>query len=149
MANGRGIFDIPAFKGPGIYAIVNRKKMRVYVGKAKDLNSRAKQHASGIEKGNHPNKNIQSDAGDKLDFLTLQVLPNNISDLEMGIIEKMYMISFKNSGFKLYNIQPHPDSIESSIIFDLECYYKTGSIISDVYMAKYNNHFCYDVLKSK
>lgn len=149
MANGRGIFDVPAFRGPGIYAIVNRGKMRVYVGKAKDLNSRAKQHAQGIVKGNHPNKNILNDATDKLDFLTLQTLPNNISDFEMGVLEKLYMLSFKRSGFELYNIQPYPENIESSIIFDLEYYYKTNEIISDVYMTKYNKHFCYDVLKTK
>lgn len=149
MANGRGIFDIPAFKGPGIYAILNRKKMCVYVGKARDLNTRAKQHVQGISKGNHPNKNILNDSSDKLDFLTLQVLQNNISDFEMGILEKLYMYSFMRSGFKLYNIQPHPENIDLSIVMDLECYYKTREIISDVYMTKYDKHFCYDVLKAK
>jgi hypothetical protein len=48
-------------EGGGIYAIVNVRDMRAYVGKTKNFNRRRKQHLSNLQNGVHPQIQLQSD----------------------------------------------------------------------------------------
>ena len=85
MAKQRSNFlKIPAYKGAGIYAIMNREKMSVYIGQTTDINARAKQHDEQLTSKTHVNKALQQDAdnGTKLNFIVLQRLPEDTKENE-------------------------------------------------------------------
>ena len=47
------VFDIPVYCGSGVYAIVNRSKMKAYIGKSGNIKYRAIEHENKIREGKH------------------------------------------------------------------------------------------------
>ena len=148
MAKQGKVLNIPFFKGPAIYAILNRNKMMVYIGQTQNVNKRAWQHDEQMSSNTHFNQSIQNDVndGEKLDFIVLHRMPENTTEKELKLLEKLFMLEFVNSGFKLYNQTMNTrNDLMSNIILDITSDYHISEIITDAYIAKYNKHFCYDV----
>lgn len=148
MAKQGKFLNIPFFKGPAIYAILNRDKMTVYVGQTQNVNKRAWQHDEQMSNNRHFNQSIQNDVnrGENLDFIVLHRMPENTTEKELKLLEKLFMLEFINRGFKLYNQTMNTrNDLMSNIIFDIAFDYHINEIITDAYMTKYNKHFCYDI----
>lgn len=97
------IFDIPEYNGAGIYAIVNKDDKRVYVGQSSNIRNRAIQHHNALINGNHQNQFLNFDRKKRFKFVILDKL---YSTTILTVFEKIYMISFEECGWQLYNIQP-------------------------------------------
>lgn len=148
MAREKFLFNRPVYGGCAIYAIMNRKKMTVYVGQTTNLKNRAKQHDEQLYKGNHVNKELQLSAkqGETLDFITLLRLPTGTSEDELKLLEKLFMFDFLNAGFTLYNETMNDRQVVmQNIVMMLSMHYRTREMVSDAYMDKYNKHYCYDI----
>lgn len=148
MAKQGKILNVPFYKGAAIYAILNRKTMTVYVGQTQNVNQRAQQHDEQISNNKHFNKSIQNDVnrGEDLDFIVLHRMPENTTEKELKLLEKLFMLEFINSGFKLYNQTMNTrENLMSNIIIDMMLEYRINEIITDAYIEKYNKHFCYDI----
>lgn len=149
MAKQRSnFFKIPVYKGAGIYAIMNREKMSVYIGQTTDINARAKQHDEQLTSKTHVNKALQQDAdnGTKLNFIVLQRLPEDTKENELKLLEKLFMLDFVNSGFVLYNQTMNTrENLMVNIILEISKGYHISEIISDAYMLEYGKHYCYDI----
>lgn len=148
MAKQGKFLNIPFFKGPAIYAILNRDKMTVYVGQTQNVNKRALQHDEQMSNNRHFNQSIQNDVnrGENLDFIVLHRMPENTTEKELKLLEKLFMLEFINSGFKLYNQTMNTrENLMSNIIIDMMLEYRINEIITDTYIEKYNKHFCYDI----
>lgn len=61
------------YDGAGVYAIVNRRSGKEYIGSSKNIRKRIERHMYQLKVGKHYNKDLQSDyaAGDKFDFILL------------------------------------------------------------------------------
>lgn len=96
------IFDIPSYCQSGIYAIVNRTKMKAYIGQSDNIKYRAISPEQGIRKRNHPIKEMSEDCEDEFGFIILHKTFERSKDF-MSLLEKLYMLTFVYSGFCLYN----------------------------------------------
>ena len=113
-------FNIPDYCGAGIYAIINSQDFKCYVGSSKNIALRAVQHKTALNAGNHPNKKLQKDCDKKLRFVILQKF-EDISDKELRIAEKVYMIGMMLENFKLYNISPSSAKTREDIAYSISC----------------------------
>lgn len=97
-------FIIPKTKDSGIYIIFNFHNKKVYIGKTENLNRRAYQHLHNFEKGIHPHKEMLSDYqnGD-LFYFSILYQNKNLDCKELTQLERIYMMSFLENGYELYN----------------------------------------------
>ncbi len=92
------------YNGQGIYAIVNIRDLKVYIGSTDNIRARGKNHECTLKAGQHPNKELQKDYNDnkKLDFVLLE--KTNYYDNRRLFSEYCYMYEMLQDDFKLYNI---------------------------------------------
>ena len=112
----RIITSIPEYKGSGIYIIRNIVNGKVYIGSAKHINKRIKEHDQYMRRGWCNNK-IQEDI-DKGHTFTCEILEkcDNMMFVELRNREKYYVEKYDslNSG---YNTAPVP-------VYDLDYFIK-------------------------
>ena len=65
------VFDVPIYCGSGVYAIVNRSKMKAYIGKSGNIKYRAIEHEKKIREGKHEIEELSNDKNDDLAFIVL------------------------------------------------------------------------------
>ena len=76
-----------------IYALINEKNNKRYIGRTTDYEKRISTHMSLLKTGNHPNRELQSDYNEYGDVFWYKILAQGNFD---GIsIEKAYMVKFK------------------------------------------------------
>lgn len=97
-------FKVPDYAGCGIYAIINMKDRRAYVGMTRNIKRRASSHLSQLKNNNHPNIKLQNDSQKELKFLILQKLDKETDKRTLEILEISYMIEMDRERFELYNI---------------------------------------------
>lgn len=97
-------FKVPDYDGCGIYAIVNIKDRRAYVGMTRNIKRRASSHLSQLKNNSHPNIKLQNDSQKELKFLILQKLDKETDKRTLEILEISYMIEIDRERFELYNI---------------------------------------------
>lgn len=139
------IFNIPEYEHTGIYAIVNIKKMMVYIGSSYNIKKRAIGHNNSLKSGKHSNKGLQEDYnnGYKLDFIILEKIESEIDKDFLIAKEKMYMLSSIENSFSIYNLIPKTSCKEQSewIIQHLLWYftrrYNTRENLINSFMEKY------------
>lgn len=131
-------YRIPGTESGGIYAIVNIEDMRAYVGKAKNLKSRAAQHYSSIESGKHVNKKMVQDKN-KLHFI---VMCESNDAKELDLLEKVYMYEFSVSGFELYNLTSGTNKEKSiqAILWSIEQLYHSGENTRNAIKEEFGQH---------
>lgn len=99
-------FNIQSENKKGVYAIVNVKKMRCYIGSSSRIKTRANQHKNDLIANRHANKFLQTDFNNNFDFefLVLELCEEDKETLTAK--EKMYMLEALENGFELYNLMP-------------------------------------------
>ena len=93
-------------KNPCIYAIMNNKNFRIYVGESKKPMFRFAQHKSTLKAGVHANKELQRDYdnGDSFTFLKLRDYEEDEIET-IRYYELLYMDMFSENGIELYNYE--------------------------------------------
>ena len=106
------LFDVPDYEGCGIYAILNLRQMKCYIGASHNIKLRATQHKISLKNGKHANKLLQEDfnKGEKFDFLIICKLDADIPKNDLIAIEKIYMITAMDERFSIYNLIPKTNS---------------------------------------
>lgn len=97
----------------GVYAIINQRNGRKYIGSSLNLKSRAYNHKRGIERKNHSNAEIRKDAenGDnfifKIIFLTDETICTKRSEIKSRtqLLEYQTIKNSMISGELLYNLE--------------------------------------------
>lgn len=140
------IFDIPTYPGTGIYAIINRTKMKVYVGQSHNIKYRAISHENKIKNGNHEIEELSKDFEDEFAFVVLhKTFENNQKFL--SLLEELYMLTFVDNGFYLYNRNGNGDSnsLCRRIALDIASHFNTKETMMDEYFNKFNNPYHCDM----
>ena len=145
------IFDVPSYCQSGIYAIVNRTKMKAYIGQSNNIKYRAVSHEQGIRKGTHPIKELSEDCEDEFGFIILHKTFDESKEF-MSILEKLYMLTFTISGFYLYNknevgFTKSSNEISHHICAEIMSHFGTKETLSDTYFEKFGNQYYYDIRK--
>lgn len=143
------IFDIPTYDNTGIYAIINRTKMKAYVGQSHNIKYRAISHENKIRNRNHEIKELSEDFQDEFAFVILHKTYDNSKEL-LSLLEKVYMLTFVDSGFYLYNrndVGFYKSSYEIShnICVDIMSYFGTKETMMDAYFDKFRNQCHWDM----
>ena len=101
-------------KEAGIYMIFNADDKRTYIGATRNLYKRAYRHAYELKTGQHESKEMQEDFnnGKKMWFVILEKEDENISNDDLRIREWIYMLSFDDKRFLLYNKKESPEQIK-------------------------------------
>ena len=134
-------FKIPKYKGAAIYGIVNIDDMKIYIGKTKNVQNRAKQHLAALESGKHANKALQRDEEKYLRFLVLY----NVPDQEikyMNLLEKIYMLGSIYRGYNLYNVAGpcNSEELRRAIVNDALYYFNAEDNIENSIFNEYKSH---------
>jgi len=100
-------FDIPQYKGPGIYAIWNQNNGKCYIGSSININDRLQTHNYSFC-GLWCNQRIREDIRKGHSFRSeiLEKLPFDIDERSLRIREKEYLDTF--SAEQLYNYRTTP-----------------------------------------
>ena len=95
----------------GIYAIVNKKSRKVYIGSTNNFERRWKDHRKGAVKGTHWNRHFQSAwnkyGEDAFEFGVLEYLDNLE---ELFLAEQFWMDIYREEGKELYNQGKYADN---------------------------------------
>lgn len=92
------------YNGPGVYAIIDIRNFKAYIGSSCRILNRAKQHLNLLKTGKHNTELLQNDYNNKCNFVFVVLEKcNNISDRKLLFKEYCYMYSIMNEGFTLYN----------------------------------------------
>lgn len=93
-------------ENPCIYAILNNKNFRIYVGESKKPMIRFSQHESALKAGIHANKELQRDYDDGDSFTFLKLRDYEEGEIEtIRYYELLYMDMCRESGIALYNYE--------------------------------------------
>lgn len=144
-------FIVPQYDKSGIYAIINRDKMRAYVGQSTNIKHRAAQHKTKISKAQHDIEKINNDCGDEFSFLVLhRFYDENVSKDKLDLYEKIYMLTLARAGFELYNkngvgYYKSTDEIAWHICYNMMFNIGTEENLKDAYFEKYGKHYSYDI----
>lgn len=117
------VFDIPIYCGSGVYAIVNRNKMKAYIGKSGNIKYRAIEHEKKIREGKHEIEELSNDRNDELAFIILH-----------KVYDKNGAGYFKN-----------PAEIALGICARLSSYFYTKENMMDGYFEKFGNQYHFDM----
>jgi hypothetical protein len=71
----------PAPAGRGVYAIVNVRNLKAYIGCTENFEARRKQHLQALRQGAHPSKNLQRDWHQAPDNFAFVVIKESPADL--------------------------------------------------------------------
>lgn len=121
-------FKIPNYTGACIYAIVNLRDVKMYIGQTTNARRRAKQHYRELKNGIHTNPEMLEDR-ELLIFCIIEKIDKQ-NENYLGILEKLYMHECFSSGVLLYNRQMADglETLEHIICFDIkqskDIYYK-------------------------
>ena len=144
-------FIVPFYDKSGIYAIINKTKVKAYIGQSTNIKRRAEQHKTKIASRNHDIKEINEDCNDEFSFLVLHKFYNeSISKEKLDLYEKLYMLTLARAGFDLYNKNDTGkrndiNDISWRICTDLLFNIGTEENFKDAYFEKYGKHYSYDV----
>lgn len=148
-------FVIPNYDKGGIYAIINKSKMRAYIGQSTRMKQRAMQHKTKIEKAMHEIEEINKDFEDEFSFLVLhRFYDEDVPKGKLDLYEKLYMLTLSRAGFELYNKNGtgHYKSTEEiawRICCDMMFNIGTDDNLKDAYFEKYKKHYSYDIRVSE
>ena len=93
-------------ENPCIYAILNNKNFRIYVGESKKPMIRFSQHESALKAGIHANKELQRDYDDGDSFTFLKLRDYEEDEIEtIRYYELLYMDMCRENGIELYNYE--------------------------------------------
>lgn len=106
----RSVYDIASFNGLcGVYSIHNWRNGKRYIGSARHLRQRFKQHMTMLEQGNHHSYKLQSGFNEGntwgFEFEILEILDNDCSIDALHLTEQKY-IDLSNSINFGYNVNP-------------------------------------------
>ena len=148
-------FIIPKYDKSGIYAIINRDKIKAYVGQSTNIKQRATQHKMKISKSDHDIEEINKDCKDDFSFLVLhRFYDENVSKCKLDLYEKLYMFTLAKAGFDLYNrngvgYYKNINEIANNICCDMVFNIGAMENLSDAYFEKYGKHYSYDIKKKE
>lgn len=143
------VFDIPVYCGSGVYAIVNRNKMKAYIGKSGNIKYRAIEHEKKIREGKHEIEELSNDNNDDLAFIVLHKIYDKNEEL-LSMLEELYMFTFSKNGFYLYNkngagYYKNSSEIALGICARLSSYFYTKENMMDGYFEKFGNQYHFDI----
>ena len=143
------VFDIPIYCGSGVYAIVNRNKMKAYIGKSGNIKYRAIEHEKKIREGKHEIEELSNDNNDDLAFIVLHKVYDKNEEL-LSLLEELYMLIFSENGFYLYNKNgagyfKNPSEIALGICARLSSYFYAKENMMDGYFEKFGNQYHFDM----
>ena len=143
------VFDIPIYCGSGVYAIVNRNKMKAYIGKSGNIKYRAIEHEKKIREGKHEIEELSNDRNDELAFIILHKVYDKNEEL-LSLLEELYMFTFSKNGFYLYNkngagYYKNFSEIALGICARLSSYFYTKENMMDGYFEKFGNQYHFDI----
>lgn len=143
------MFDIPVYCGSGVYAIVNRSKMKAYIGKSGNIKYRAIAHQKKIREGKHEIEELSNDRNDELAFIVLHKTFDKNEELLL-LLEELYMLTFSENGFYLYNkngvgYYKKPADIALGICTRLTSHFYTKENMMDGYFEKFGNQYHFDM----
>lgn len=143
-------FYVPFYDKSGIYAVLNKTKMKAYVGQSTNIKRRAEQHKNKIANAKHDIKEINQDCNDEFSFLVLHKFYDDVQKQKLDLYEKLYMLTLVRAGFELYNRnetgpRKSLDDIAWRICTDLLFNIGTEENLKDAYIEKYGKHYSYDV----
>lgn len=143
------VFDIPIYCGSGVYAIVNRNKMKAYIGKSGNIKYRAIEHEKKIREGKHEIEELSNDNNDDLAFIVLHKIYDKNEEL-LSMLEELYMFTFSKNGFYLYNkngagYYKNSSEIALGICARLSSYFYTKENMMDGYFEKFGNQYHFDI----
>ena len=143
------VFDIPVYCGSGVYAIVNRSKMKAYIGKSGNIKYRAIEHEKKIREGKHEIDELSHDNNDDLAFIVLHKIYDKNEEL-LSMLEVLNMLTFSENGFCLYNkngtgYYKNPSEIALGICARLSSYFYTKENMMDGYFEKFGNQYHFDM----
>ncbi len=107
------LLNIPKDNNSGVYAIINQRNGKRYIGSSLNLKSRAYNHKQGIERGNHNNLEIREDAknGDEFIFKIISLTDESICTKRSEIKCRTQLLEYQtikaaiDSGELLYNLE--------------------------------------------
>lgn len=88
----------------GIYAIINKKNGKVYIGSTNDFDRRWREHRNDLCKGNHNNSHLQGSwnkCGETMFKFGILEYVDNLEDLVKA--EQFWMDIYREEGKELYN----------------------------------------------
>lgn len=143
------VFDVPIYCGSGVYAIVNRSKMKAYIGKSGNIKYRAIEHEKKIREGKHEIEELSNDKNDDLAFIVLHKIYDKNEEL-LSMLEELYMFTFSKNGFYLYNkngagYYKNSSEIALGICARLSSYFYTKENMMDGYFEKFGNQYHFDI----
>ena len=143
------VFDIPIYCGSGVYAIVNRNKMKAYIGKSGNIKYRAIEHEKKIREGKHEIEELSNDNNDDLAFIVLHKIYDKNEEL-LSMLEELYMFTFSKKGFYLYNkngagYYKNSSEIALGICARLSSYFYIKENMMDGYFEKFGNQYHFDM----
>lgn len=105
------LLNIPKDSKSGVYAIINQRSGRKYIGSSLNLKSRAYTHKMAMQNGKHNNPEIQKDVknGDNFIFKIIEFTNENICTKRSEIKCRTQLLEYKTiknameSGEQLYN----------------------------------------------
>ena len=111
------------FRYAGVYAIVNRRNGKRYIGSSKDISSRIAQHKKLLQAGTHYNKQLQYDYDKKHSFyfeiLYVEVLcPKNkyINNSRLHQLERKFIEEYNTieNGYNICISYSHTLSMDAA-----------------------------------
>lgn len=142
------IFEIPSYSGTGIYAIINRTKMKAYIGQSHNIKYRAIAHENKIKNRNHEIDEISEDFEDEFGFVVLHKTFDNNPEF-LSLLEELYMLTFVDNGFYLYNKNGagfgNSNAICRHIAFGIASHFSTKENMIDEYFNKFGNQYHFDM----
>lgn len=92
----------------GIYAIANKNKGKVYLGKSKHIEHRWHQHLADLRTNSHHNKELQKDwwlyGSESFDFHIVQ----ECTEKEVDFVEKELIALYRDKSLYNYDVKKHP-----------------------------------------
>lgn len=97
-----------------VYAIINKKKKAIYIGKSEDLNERLGQHYNALKRGKHPSKLMQKHFDWGCDFKA--IILKRVEKKERNSLlmwEDFFIECARAKKIKLYNSKSVKDSAQA------------------------------------
>lgn len=101
-------FEIPEFKGAGVYVIINKTTGMCYVGQSEDIYMRFRVHKRLLKTRKHYCKNLQADYDNGCRFKCLVLKEISRYDRHRLLMyEDYFIMCLRSRDVKLYNTDKH------------------------------------------